>query len=71
MNNRQIKNMRKKEILKKINSLQKAYDKNENLKMYQTCIGLMEQITFYTNEYKRISDNQLFALTAIIKSRGN
>ena len=63
--------MSKEDILKKINSLQKAYNKNESLKMYQTCIGLMEQITFYTNEYKRISKNQLFALNAIIESRGN
>ena len=63
--------MSKEDILKKINSLQKAYNKNESLKMYQTCIGLMEQITFYTNEYKRISNNQLFALNAIIESRCN
>ena len=71
MNKKQLINMSKEDILKKINSLQKAYNKNESLKMYQTCIGLMEQITFYTNEYKRISNNQLFALNAIIESRCN
>lgn len=46
----------KKQLINKIESLEKIYKRNEDLKMYEACIRNSELITFYTNKLNKLNN---------------
>lgn len=50
------KQLTKKELISKIESLEKIYKINEDLKMYEACIINNELITYYSNELKELNN---------------
>jgi len=54
--NKMKKQLTKKELISKIESLEKIYKINEDLKMYEACIINNELITYYSNELKELNN---------------
>jgi len=50
------KQLTKKQLINKIESLEKIYKRNEELKMYEACIRNDELITFYTNKLNELNN---------------